>query len=174
MKHCIYCGAEMPDEAKFCGICGKPFSEEQLQQSTEKQQIVASQQIQQQSDTVMIQPQSNSVGTVGFVFAIISFISFVLFIANAYVFVATYIICGIIGYICSLIGLFRKPNGLAIKGGCLLIAEIILSPFYIGDDGLSVSVLILQLMFIIPFVVLIVKQKKAEKSNVNQTKTNKI
>ena len=27
MKHCINCGAEMPDEAKFCSNCGKSVSE---------------------------------------------------------------------------------------------------------------------------------------------------
>ena len=169
----------MLEDAKFCGECGKPFGEEQLQQSAEvMQQTFTPQQNQQQPNMVTVQTPSNSVGTVGFVFSLISFISFVLYVtdAGAYVFVATYVICGIIGYICSLIGLFKKPNGLAIKGGYILMAEIILSPFYIGNDdisgGMSVSVLILQLMFIIPFVVLVVKQKKNEKSNVNQAKTN--
>lgn len=181
MKHCIYCGAEMPDEAKFCGVCGKPFSGEQLQQSTVTQQTVTPQQVQQQSNTVIIQSQSNSVGTVGFVFALLSFILFILTLCsdaiNAMLSLNPCLICGLVGYICSIIGLYRKPNGLAITGGIIVSIESIICfiyNIYKSETGVGVSSLLLLISAIV-FFILVAKQKKQEKNgSTKQTETNKI
>lgn len=176
MKHCIYCGAEMPDEAKFCGVCGKPFSGEQLQQLTVTQQVVASQQVQQQPNMVIIQQQSNSIGTVGFVFSILSFILFVLIVIfdlKLFEFITVCVIVALVGYFCSMVGIYRKPNGLAIAGGKLVFAETICC-LILNFDGFKNlgDLLLLQIPAIVFFILAARQGKREKRSNNKQLGTN--
>lgn len=114
MKHCIYCGAEMPDEAKFCGKCGTAFAVEQKEQNCELQSA-------QQQSTIIIQTQTNSIGIVGFVFALIGlFIGYIPFVGWIIV---------LVGAICSSKGRNKEPKGLAIAGSIISVINIIIMIF---------------------------------------------
>ena len=122
MKHCSKCGAEMPDFAKFCGECGNPFEEEQIvrkaPQPTVYQQPLWQQQSQQQPTTVIIQSQTNGLGTAGFVVSLIGLFTF-------YIPIFGFIIW-FIGSSLSYYGRKKEPKGLAIAGTIISLITCVL------------------------------------------------
>ncbi len=164
MKHCIYCGAEMPDEIKFCGNCGKPLDEEQ----NEQQQTVTLQKNQQINSS-----PSNVMGIIGFVLSILGLLWLLLTSFGVAYFFA------IVGIIFSCIGIFKKENRLAIASGCIACPEIIFSVLGFTQprggaafEGFSISFnfgdIVLQLSFMLPaiiFIVLMVMVQKRKKKN---------
>lgn len=123
-KHCIYCGAEMPVEAKFCGTCGKPFKEEPDGQQMTSQTTVQSQSYQQHHTTVIVQQQTNGVGKAGFIFALFGlFLGWVPAIGW---------ILWFLGTILSFIGLFKAPRGFAVAGLVISFIDIIMLLFLVG------------------------------------------
>jgi hypothetical protein len=126
MKHCIYCGAGMPDEAKFCGICGKPFSEDQTEQRTTAQQQAPVQEpvYHQQPTTIIVQQQTNGVGKAGFIFALLGlFLGWVPGLGWIF---------WILGALLSFFGLFKAPRGIAVAGLIISFIDIIILLFVIG------------------------------------------
>lgn len=154
MKHCIYCGAEMPDGIKFCGNCGKPLDEEQEQ--NEQQQTVTLQKNQQLNSS-----PSNVIGIIGFVLSILGLLWLLLTSFGVAYFFA------IVSIIFSCIGIFKKGNKLAIASGCIACPEIIFSVLGFTQpsggsefEGYSISFnfgdIVLQLSFMLPAIIFIV------------------
>lgn len=122
MKQCSKCGAEMPDFAKFCGECGKPFEKEQIMNNVPPQtlnrQPMWQQQSQQQPTTVIIQSQTNGLGTAGFVVSLIGLFTF-------YIPIFGFIIW-FIGSSLSYYGRKKEPKGLAIAGTIISLITCVL------------------------------------------------
>ena len=121
MKYCNRCGAEMPDVAKFCGECGEQLEKEQgVQQRSVYQQPVYQPTYQQQSQPTMviIQSQTNGLGTAGFVVSLRGLFTFYLPIFG---FIIWFIGCSLSYY-----GRKKEPKGLAIAGTVISIITIIL------------------------------------------------
>ena len=62
--HCVHCGAEIPDFAKFCTVCGKPqtVSEQPLEEPVESEQPVSAEEGEQPVDEGYAAPENASEG----------------------------------------------------------------------------------------------------------------
>lgn len=62
--HCVHCGAEIPDFAKFCTVCGKPqtVSEQPLKEPVESEQPVSAEEGEQPVDEGYAAPENASEG----------------------------------------------------------------------------------------------------------------
>jgi len=102
LKKCPYCGGEVSEEAQKCKHCGEWINP-------------APQPVQQQYVVNQVDPQpSNGIGIAGFVISLVCI--FLCWIPGLN------IIVWLVGFILSLIGIFKKPRGLAIAG--LVISSI--------------------------------------------------
>lgn len=102
IKKCPYCGGEIPEEAQKCKHCGEWITP-------------PAQPVQQQVVVNQVEPQpSNGIGIAGFVISLVCI--FLCWIPGLN------IIVWLVGFILSLIGIFKKPRGLAIAG--LVISSI--------------------------------------------------
>ena len=117
MSFCSKCGAELPQNARFCGKCGEPvfLGFRQPISASNPNNIY----VQQPQPTIQISEKShNGVGTAGFVFAILS-------IFLGWIPVLGYVI-NFLGFLLSLIGIFKRPRGLAIAGLIISLLDIII------------------------------------------------
>ena len=102
IKKCPYCGGEVSEEAQKCKHCGEWITP-------------PAQPVQQQVVVNQVEPQpSNGIGIAGFVISLVCI--FLCWIPGLN------IIVWLVGFILSLIGIFKKPRGLAIAG--LVISSI--------------------------------------------------
>lgn len=102
LKKCPYCGGEVSEAAQKCKHCGEWINP-------------APQPVQQQYVVNQVDPQpSNGIGIAGFVISLVCI--FLCWIPGLN------IIVWLVGFILSLIGIFKKPRGLAIAG--LVISSI--------------------------------------------------
>ena len=62
--HCVHCGAEIPDYAKFCTVCGKPQTapEQPVQESEEGEQPISSEESEQPAAEPYTEPENASEG----------------------------------------------------------------------------------------------------------------
>lgn len=144
--HCISCGKELKAGAAFCPACGSaqaPAAQQikpQVQATPAPVQAAVSQPVQTQAvqsqpgQTVIVnqvaQAEKNGIGVAGFVLSIAA-------IVLSWVPVLDFILW-LLGAIFSVIGIFKKPKGLAIAGAVIsflgLIILIILI-FVVGAIG---------------------------------------
>ena len=125
MKQCDNCGAQMPDEANFCGNCGISLNKVRTEPQDERPQTVAQQPVfRQHPTTVIVQQQSNGLGKSGFICALLGlFFGWVPGIGW---------ILWILGTVLSFLGLFKAPRGMAFAGLIISFIEIIILLFIIG------------------------------------------
>ena len=62
--HCVHCGAEIPDYAKFCTVCGKPQTapEQPVQENEEGEQPISSEESEQPVAEPYTEPENASEG----------------------------------------------------------------------------------------------------------------
>ena len=62
--HCVHCGAEIPDYAKFCTVCGKPQTapEQPIQENEEGEQPISSEESEQPVAEPYTEPENASEG----------------------------------------------------------------------------------------------------------------
>ena len=62
--HCVHCGAEIPDYAKFCTVCGKPQTapEQTVQENEEGEQPISSEESEQPVAEPYTEPENASEG----------------------------------------------------------------------------------------------------------------
>ena len=144
--HCPNCGKEIADSVKFCKFCGSQVPAAGAQQATPE--VPKTEVVSVKSSVIETQPQSaqtqgasgqvagreqqvnvtignlqpmiqkNGVGTAGFVLALIGlFLSWVPLLGW---------IDWFLGAVLSVIGIFRKPRGLAIAGTVISFIDLIL------------------------------------------------
>ena len=112
IKKCPYCGGEIPEEAQKCKHCGEWITPP----AQPVQQVVVNQ----------VEPQSsNGIGIAGFVISLVCIFLCWIPILNFIVWLP--------GMILSLIGIFKKPRGLAIAG---LVISCIIAVIMIAEIGL--------------------------------------
>ena len=131
---CKYCGKELQPGAAFCSSCGKPQGNVPVQQPTGQMMqqpviqpyIVSTCQPPQtapistnNTTTVVVEGgSSNSMGTAGFIIALLGLVFCWVPIGN--------LILWFLGLIFSLIGLFKSPRGMAIAGLVLSLIIILI------------------------------------------------
>ena len=98
-KLCPYCGKEVMATAIKCKHCG-----EWLNNANKQTQVIVNQ----------VENKSNGIGTAGFVLSLVS-------LFGCWIPVANYVM-SLLGLLFSLIGVFKKPRGLAIAG--LIISSL--------------------------------------------------
>lgn len=76
-------------------------------------------------------PRSNTAGIVGFIFAVLGLLLCWAPVAN--------FIVWFIGFLASIIGLFKKPRGLAITGFLLSLIDVIIIVALIGSIGILLN-----------------------------------
>ena len=130
---CKYCGKELKPDAAFCSSCGKPQGNVSVQQSPVQMMqrpvaqpyIVSAYQQPQptapistnNTTTVIVEGgHSNSMGIAGFIIALLGLVFCWVPIID--------LILWFLGFIFSLIGLFKAPRGMAIAG--LVLSLIII------------------------------------------------
>ncbi len=143
---CKYCGSPIGTNSVFCPACGKRLVSQPVQQATpqqpqyrqsETQQPVSPQQPafqqpliqpmyqqpQQNTQTIVNveQRSSNSLGTAGFVLALLAFLFSWLPVLNVVAW-----ILWLLGLIFCIIGLFKSPRGMAIAGFIISFIDIII------------------------------------------------
>lgn len=156
-SYCKYCGTFIKTGSAYCPSCGKPQGNvpqqrverpvmnqpQQYPQQYQQQQPVYPQQgnygyqqplaqtgqstsnMQHTQTIVNVQgSRSNGLGTAGFVLALLSFILCWAPIAN--------LIMWFLGFLFSLIGVFKKPRGLAIAGLVISLIDIIIVIAFFG------------------------------------------
>ena len=123
-KFCRYCGNEIMPNSAFCPKCGKSLNIAYNPTSQFVAQPIQSRGTNQ--TTVVVQTEkSNSMGTAGFIFAILGLI-----VSWA---PGVNFIIWFLGFIFSFIGLFKSPRGMAITGFILSILDIILIIIIFGS-----------------------------------------
>ena len=122
---CPHCGAQLPDGTAFCTSCGQPTAQQPSPDQQAFQQQPYQQQPYQQQPYQPVYPQpkqSNGMGITGFVLALLALLLCWVPVLNW--------ILWILGLIFSIIGMFKKPKGLAIAGLIIsligLIVDIVL------------------------------------------------
>ena len=147
---CPSCGSQLADGSAFCPSCGTPLpgsapastqpgsapvppagAYAQQTGSGSYQQPGAYQQPAAYGQTVVnvAAPQSNGMGTAGFVLALIGlFFSWVPLVGQA---------VWLVGLILSLVGLGREPRGLAIAGTIISLIGLILFIGLMGCVGIA-------------------------------------
>ena len=146
---CKYCGSPIGAHSVFCPTCGKRLVSQPAQQATQAtlqqpqyQQPVTQQPVppqqppfqqplmqpvyqqpQQNTQTIVNveQRSSNSLGTAGFVLALLAFIFSWLPILNVVAW-----ILWLLGLLFCIIGLFKSPRGMAIAGFIISFIDIII------------------------------------------------
>lgn len=116
--NCPICGASVSKYALSCPKCGHPISA-----SSNEQEAVNT----GQNQTVIIQQptrKSNGVGVAGFVLSLIAFIL-------SWVPGVSWVIW-FLGFVLSLIGMFKPNKGLAIAGFVISIIDVILLIALVG------------------------------------------
>ena len=128
---CKYCGKELRLDAAFCSSCGKPQGNAPAQQPTVhimqqpvEQPYVGSPQsatapnVMTNTTTFVVEKSgSNSMGTAGFIIALLGFVFCWIPIVD--------IILWFLGLVFSIIGIFKAPRGMAIAGLILSLVIII-------------------------------------------------
>lgn len=132
-NYCKYCGKELQPDAAFCSSCGKaqgnvtvkhPSAQMMQQPATQPYIVSAYQQPQQtapistnNTTTVVVEgAHSNGIGIAGFIIALIGLVFCWIPFIN--------IILWFLGFVFSLIGVFKVPRGMAIAG--LVLSLIII------------------------------------------------
>ena len=157
-SYCKYCGTFIQTASAYCPACGKPqgnvpqqrvehpvMNQPQQYPQQYPQQPVYSQQgnvygvnqqppfqagqsssnMQHTQTIVNVQgSRSNGLGTAGFVLALLSFIFCWAIVAN--------VVLWFLGFLFSLIGVFKKPRGLAIAGLVISLIDIIIVIVFFG------------------------------------------
>ena len=139
--YCPKCGAENENGVKFCGKCGNSLSQDGRQAdaaaATTEENSSATLEASVESHstpsgntvtTINLQtPQvnKNPLGVAGFVLALIG-------VFTSWVPVLGWIVW-ILGALFSIIGLFKKPKGMAIAGVVLTFIDIILLLFVVAS-----------------------------------------
>lgn len=134
---CPKCGTENQEDARFCASCGGPLGGESSaseQGDTAKPEFEASIDSHKnnqgaQVTTINVQAPAqvtrNGIGTAGFVLALIGvFLSWIPIVGW---------IIWALGALLSVIGVFRKPKGLAIAGVCCSFIDLILLLFVVAS-----------------------------------------
>lgn len=139
---CKYCGKELQPDAVFCSSCGKPQNKPSVQQpiaqviqqpvvqpyavrAFQQPQPTISPNITNNTTTVVIErDHSNGIGTAGFVFALLGLI----FCWIPYLDVLLWFL----GFVFSIIGMFKSPRGLAITGFILSLILIVVIIVFFG------------------------------------------
>lgn len=110
---CKYCGKELQPGAAFCSSCGKP----QVAYLYQQPQPAVAPNVSNTTTVIVKGSHSNSIGTAGFVFALLGLI---------FCWVPGIdLILWFLGLIFSIIGLFKAPRGMAIAGFILSFVVII-------------------------------------------------
>lgn len=134
-NYCKYCGKELQPDAAFCSSCGKPQgnvpvkqpSAQMMQQPVVQPYIVSAYQQPQQpapistnnTTTVVVEGgHSNSMGIAGFIIALLGLVFCWVPIVD--------LILWFLGFVFSLVGLFKAPRGMAIAGLALSLIIIII------------------------------------------------
>lgn len=146
---CKYCGKELQPDAAFCSSCGKPQNNVTIQQPTvqvmqqpvvqqpyvvsayQQPQPIAAPNVSTNTTTVVVEGgHSNSMGTAGFIIALLGLVFCWIPIVN--------LILWLLGLIFSVVGLFKSPRGMAIAG---LVLSFILIFAIISFTGAALSFL---------------------------------
>lgn len=128
---CKYCGKELQLDAAFCSSCGRPQGNAPAQQPTvhimqqpveqpyaaNPQSAVTPNVVTNTTTFVVEKSGSNSMGTAGFIIALLGFIFCWMPIVD--------IILWFLGLVFSIIGIFKAPRGMAIAGLILSLVIII-------------------------------------------------
>ena len=127
-KNCPYCGEEILAGAKKCKHCGEWLEEPTPSPAPTPLTVVTRPSEQSVSQPIVINntvtQRSNGIGTAGFVLALISAIF-------CWVPGVNWIIW-FLGALFSLIGLFKRPRGIALAGFILSIIDVIIIVAVIG------------------------------------------
>lgn len=130
---CKYCGKELQPEAAFCSSCGKSQGKASIQQPVVQimkqpvvQPYIATPYQQPQpvvapnvSTTVIVEgTHSNGLGTAGFIIALLGLIFCWVPVVD--------VILWLLGFVFSIIGMFKAPRGMAIAGLILSLIIIII------------------------------------------------
>lgn len=59
MRYCVFCGVEIPDDAKFCQICGKKQPQSQTAEETKATEVSG----EEDSESVEEAPQGGLLGS---------------------------------------------------------------------------------------------------------------
>lgn len=132
---CKYCGKELQPGAAFCSSCGKPQSKVHVQQppvqmvqqpvsqpyvvnAYQQPQPVANPNVLTNNTTTVVVEgsRSNSMGIAGFIIALLGLVFCWIPVVD--------LILWFLGFLFSLIGLFKAPRGMAIAG--LVLSLIII------------------------------------------------
>ncbi len=132
---CKYCGKELQPGAAFCSSCGKPQGSVPIQQPPiqmvqqpvvqpyvaaayqQPQPVVNPNVLTNNTTTVVVEgSRSNSMGVAGFIIALLGLVFCWVPVVD--------LILWLLGFIFSLIGLFKAPRGMAIAG--LVLSLIII------------------------------------------------
>lgn len=114
---CPECGAMVSDKASCCTKCGCPLQGGRLGQPEQRRDAP--------ERVVMVeQPKGNGVGVAGFVLSVLALLF-------SWAPVAGWLIW-LLGFILSLVGMFRRPRGLAVAGFILSIIGILLICIFFG------------------------------------------
>ena len=145
---CKYCGKELQPDAAFCSSCGRPQNNVIIQQPAIQlvqqpvvqpyvnnpylqSQPIAPPNVTNNTTTVVVDGgQSNSIGTAGFIIALLGLVFCWVPVVN--------LILWLLGLIFSVVGLFKSPRGMAIAG---LVLSIVLVMAIIAFMGAAFSFL---------------------------------